>query len=85
MAMHDAVDVWEALIDLAVDMALDVAWLRLLLHGFGGFDVVLDKVLWGAYQSRRHVARHPKGRGVIRRADRDVPVCVEDIVAVEDV
>ena len=65
MTMHNAVDVREALVDLAVDMALDVARLRVLLDSFGGLDVVFDEVVWRTHQSWWHVARHPKGCSII--------------------
>lgn len=46
MTMHDAVDVRIALVYLAVDVALNVAWLRALLNSIRRIDVILDKIIW---------------------------------------
>lgn len=83
MAMHNAVDAWETLVYLAVDVTLDVARLSVFLHSLGGLDMVLDKVVRRAHQRRRHIARHPKCCGVIWGPHRDVPVRIEDLMAVE--
>lgn len=81
--MHDTVDVRKTLVYLAMDVTLEVAGFRVLLDRFGGFDVVLNKVVGRAHKSRRHVARHPESCSVVRRSHGDMPVRVEDIMTVE--
>lgn len=83
VTMHNSVDIGESLVYLAVDMTLEVAWLRVLLDGFSGFDVVLNKIVRRAHKSRRHVAWHPECRSIIRRSHGDVTVRVKDLMAVE--
>lgn len=83
--MHHAVDIWESLVYLAMDVTLEVAGFRVLLDRIGGFDVILDEIVWRAHKGRRHVTRHPKSCSVVRGSHGDVPVRVHNIMAVEDV
>jgi len=50
MAMHDTVHRGEALVYLAVDAALKVAWFYVLLHSCCVFDVVFYDVIGGAHE-----------------------------------
>jgi hypothetical protein len=83
VTVHDAVDVWETLVNLTVDVTLDVAGLRVFLDRFGGFDMIFDKVVRRAHQGRRHITGHPESCGIVWRAHRDVTVRVKDLMAME--
>ena len=85
MAVDNTVNTWEPLVDLAVDVALQVARLCVLLDRFGRFYVIFDQVVLRAHQSRWHIARHPESGSVVWGADRNVTICIQDIVPVEDV
>ena len=46
MAVDNTVNTWEPLVDLAVDVAFQVARLCVLLDRLGRFYVIFDQVVW---------------------------------------
>lgn len=55
------------------------------INGGGIFDVILDEIVGGRDDTWSHVSAHDVDIGVLRVANGDVAVCIDDGVVVEDV
>jgi hypothetical protein len=85
MTMDHTIDFWELLEHLAMDEALRVALLRIGVDSRAIGDVIFDQIFRRRDDSRGHVAAHDVNIWPFRVPYRDVAVCVDDIVVVEDV
>jgi hypothetical protein len=85
MTVDHTIDSWELLEHLAMDEALRVAFLRIGVDSRAIADVVFDQIFRRRDDSRGHVAAHDVDIWPFGVPYRDVAVCVDDIVVVEDV
>ena len=85
VAMDYTIDGRESLVNLTMNVSLQIPGLCIFLDRFSAVNVVLDQIFWCANQRWWHVAWHPECCWVIRRAHRNVPICVNKAMVVEDV
>jgi len=83
--MNDAVHIWKALEHLAMDVLLLVALSGVRIYRLSIVHKILDNVTWGGHQSRSEIAGEEEGRGIVRIADRDMTVGIDDIMVMEKV
>jgi hypothetical protein len=85
MTVNDTIHARKFLEHFTVDEPLGVALLSLRVDSRAIGDVILDQVFGRRHDSRGHVAAHDVDIWLFRVPYRDVAVCVDDIVVVEDV
>lgn len=85
VAVNDAADITIAFVDLAMDESLYISFGRVFPHRRSIFDVILLEVLAAGDKSRGKGARDEECRRVLRVADTDMPVRIENVLVVEDV
>jgi hypothetical protein len=85
MTVDHTIDSWELLEHLAMDEALRVALLCAGVDSRAVGDVVFDQVFRRRDDCRGHVAAHDIHIALFGVPYRNVAVCVDDIVVVEDV
>jgi hypothetical protein len=85
VTVNHTIDFWELFEHLAMDKALRVALLRIGIDGRAIGDVVFDQIFRRRDDCRGHVAAHDVDIWLFGVPYRDVTICIDDIVVVEDV
>jgi hypothetical protein len=85
MAVDHAIDVRKPLEQLAMDESLGIPLLGFRIYSRAVADVVLDQVGWRRDDAGGHITTHDVDVRILGVPDRDVAVCVDDIVVVQDV
>jgi hypothetical protein len=84
MTVHDSSNMGMSLIDLRMNHTFSVSLGRSLIERLGVLNSVADEVTHRGDRPRCNATRHDEHVGLVGVSERDMAVCIEDVVVVEN-
>jgi hypothetical protein len=85
MSMHNSINIGKLLVDLAVYASFSKPLWRIFLDRLGIFNLIFDNIIGTLHQCWWEVSGHVEVGMVIRVANTDMAIGVENAMAVENV
>jgi hypothetical protein len=85
MSMHNSINIGKLLVDLAVYASFGKSLWCIFLDWLSIFNLIFDNIIGTLHQSWWEVSRHVEVGMVIRVADTDMAIGVENAMAMENV